>query len=77
MTSSRLPDVTLDETMFLHTVLSRDKGHARAKFSIPSPRLASLVKKRLIDFICDNDGADIVMTPLGIELVTQSTNGRD
>lgn len=63
--------------MFLHAVLSRDRDHARAKFSIPSPRFASLVKKRLIDFIPDDDGGDIIMTPLGIKLVMQPAIERD
>ncbi len=72
MASSKLPDVTLDEVMFLHTVLSRDRGYARASFSIPSPRIASLVKKRLVDFVPDDGGFAIAMTPLGIEVATQS-----
>lgn len=77
MTSSRLPDVASDEAMFLHTVLSRDRGHARARFSTPSPRIVSLVKRRLISFIRDDEGADFVMTPPGLEAVTQPATGRE
>lgn len=61
-------DVTKEEGMFLHMLMSRDKGYARARGQVPSPTVSALQAKQLVTWERDGDGFAIAMTRLGYEV---------
>ena len=60
--------VTVEESRFLHSLLSRDRGYARARGQVPSAMVSALRTKRLVTWKRAGDGFAIAMTPLGFEI---------
>ncbi len=60
--------VTLEEDRFLHSLLSRDRGYAKARGQVPSSMVSALRTKRLVTWEREGDGFAIAMTPLGFEV---------
>ena len=60
-------EVTQEESRFLHMLMSRNKGYAKARGHVPSPTVSSLQAKRLVTWEQEGDGFAIAMTPLGFE----------
>lgn len=63
-----LLEVTQEEGRFLHMLMSRNKGYARARGHVPSLTVNSLRAKRLVTWEQEGDGFAIAMTPLGFEM---------
>ena len=66
--------VTVEEDRFLHMLLSRNSGYARASGRVPSPTVSALRAKRLVTWERAGDGFAIAMTPLGFEVAQRHRN---
>ena len=60
--------VTVEEDRFLHSLLSRDRGYARARGQVPSSMVSALEEKRLVTWERAGDGFAIAMTSLGFKI---------
>ncbi len=69
------PVLSREEGRFLHMLMSRDRGYARAKGQVPSPIVAALQARQLVTWQRDGDGYAIAMTALGYEVAQRPGPG--
>lgn len=60
--------VTQEEGRFLHMLMNRDRGCARARGQVPSSTVSALQARQLVTWERDGDGYAIAMTALGYEV---------